>query len=95
MDSENAFKTSCLLNEYRLLEPRLAALVVGWRVLARHAQLDQPELGTLPPHAFSLMVLYYLQQQKVVWFLFCFFFFVFTPPKKNKSGFASLSNRQL
>ena len=62
-DNENAYKTSCLLQQYLLLDKRFGMMVVVFRALARMCQLDQPDLGTIPPHAYSLMALYYMQQE--------------------------------
>lgn len=66
VESENGYKTSILLQQYRLIDPRLAVLTVAFRTFARICRLDQPELGSLPAHAFTLMVLYYMQQDRVL-----------------------------
>ena len=62
VDNDLACRTSLLLRQYQLLEPRYAVLTVAFRIWAATCQLDQPELGTLPTHAFSLLVLYFMQQ---------------------------------
>lgn len=66
VESENAFKTSILLQQYRLIDPRFAVLTVAFRTFARICRLDQPDLGSLPAHAFTLMVLYYMQRDRVL-----------------------------
>ena len=66
VESENAYKTSVLLQQYRLIDPRFAVLTVAFRTFARICRLDQPELGSLPAHAFTLMVLFYMQQERVL-----------------------------
>lgn len=66
VESENAYKTSLLLKQYNEMDPRFAILTVVFRTFAKICLLDQPELGSLPPHAFTIMVLYYLQQEKVL-----------------------------
>jgi DNA polymerase sigma len=66
VESEAAHKTTVLLQQYRMIDPRFAVLTVAFRTFARICCLDQPELGSLPSHAFTLMVLYYLQQDHVL-----------------------------
>lgn len=66
IESENAFKTAVLLQQYRIIDPRFTTLTVAFRTFARICYLDQPELGSLPPHAFTLMVLFYMQHDKVL-----------------------------
>lgn len=66
IESENAFKTGVLLQQYRIIDPRFAVLTVAFRTFARICYLDQPELGSLPPHAYTLMVLFYMQHDKVL-----------------------------
>lgn len=66
VDNENSFKTSVLLRQYQLIDDRFAVLTVAFRTWARICYLDQPDLGTLPSHAYSLMVLYFLQQHRVL-----------------------------
>lgn len=70
-DSQNAYKTSSLLKEYQTLDPRFTILTVAFRTFARICRLDQPDYGSLPPHAFTLMVLFYLQQTKILPVLHC------------------------
>ena len=41
-------------------------MTVAFRTFARICRLDQPELGSLPAHAFTLMVLFYMQQERVL-----------------------------
>lgn len=66
VDSDNAYKTSVLLQQYRLIDPRFAVLTVAFRTFARICRLDQPDLGSLPAHAFTLMVLYFMQHSRVL-----------------------------
>jgi len=63
VESECAFKTAVLLRQYAQIDPRLAVLTVAYRIFARIGCLDQPELGTIPPHTFTIMVLFFLQQK--------------------------------
>lgn len=65
-ESDNAYKTTVLLQQYRMIDPRFAVLTVAFRTFARICHLDKPELGSLPAHAFTLMVLHYMQQDKVL-----------------------------
>lgn len=65
-DSENPFNTSILLNQYRLIDPRFTVLTIAFRTFARICHLDKPDLGSLPAHAFTLMVLHYMQQENVL-----------------------------
>lgn len=66
IESECAYKTAVLIRHYTRIDPRLAVLTVAFRTFVRIGCLDQPELGTLPPHAYTLMVLFYMQQKRVL-----------------------------
>lgn len=66
LENDNAFQTTLLLREYRRLDQRFAVLTVAFRIWARICQLDQPDLGTLPAHAYSLLVLYFMQQHGIL-----------------------------
>ena len=66
VESENAYKTALLLRQFREIDPRLTVLTVAFKTFARICSLDQPDLGSLPPHAFTLMTLFYMQKEGVL-----------------------------
>lgn len=66
IEEESSYKTGVLFKEYQQLDSRFAVLTVAFRTFARICGLDKPDFGSLPSHAFNLMVLHYLQQVKVL-----------------------------
>ena len=66
LSNDNAYKTTLLLREYQRLDPRFAVLTVAFRIWARICVLDQPDRGTLPAHAYPLLVLYFMQQHQIL-----------------------------
>jgi len=66
VDNDNAYQTTLLLREYQRLDRRFAVLTVAFRIWACICELDRPELGTLPAHAYSLLVLYFMQQHDIL-----------------------------
>ena len=55
-------KTNRLLQDYALLDDRLAPLAVNFRYWAKQCSLDDPQKGFLPAHSFTIMTVFYLQQ---------------------------------
>lgn len=64
LNNSNSQKTSKLLDDYASLDRRVKILGVAFRLWAKHCGLDQQDRGTLPPHAFSIMTVFFLQQCK-------------------------------
>uniref|UniRef100_A0A3P9I860 polynucleotide adenylyltransferase n=1 Tax=Oryzias latipes TaxID=8090 RepID=A0A3P9I860_ORYLA len=62
--NENAHQTTCYLSALSSREPVLLPLVMGLRRWARICEVDNAEVGGLPPYAFALMVIYFLQKRK-------------------------------
>ncbi|XP_024131368.1 terminal uridylyltransferase 7 isoform X2 [Oryzias melastigma] len=62
--NENAVQTTCYLLALSSREPVLLPLVLGLRRWARICEVDNPEVGGLPPYVFALMVIYFLQKRK-------------------------------
>jgi len=56
-------QTSALLRDYFSLDPRVATLSAAVRLWARLCKLDRQAEGTLPAHAFAVMLVFFLQQQ--------------------------------
>jgi len=59
----NAFQTSGLLADYWQLDSRVRVLGVCFRHWAHTTHLDRQAEGTLPPHTFAILLIYFLQQQ--------------------------------
>ncbi|XP_014664775.1 PREDICTED: terminal uridylyltransferase 4-like, partial [Priapulus caudatus] len=59
---EAAALTSQLLEVYSRIDPRCKQLGVLFQNWARVCGVDKQDLGTLPPHAYSIMTVYFLQQ---------------------------------
>ncbi|OQR76722.1 hypothetical protein BIW11_03019 [Tropilaelaps mercedesae] len=57
-----ALKTNRLLADYASLDNRVLPLAVCLRYWASKCRLDDPTFGTLPPHSFPILTIYYLQQ---------------------------------
>ncbi|XP_037527433.1 terminal uridylyltransferase 7 [Rhipicephalus sanguineus] len=64
LNNSNSQKTSKLLDDYASLDRRVKILGVAFRLWAKHCGLDQQDRGTLPPHAFAIMTVFFLQQCK-------------------------------
>ncbi|EEC08801.1 zinc finger protein, putative [Ixodes scapularis] len=64
LNNSNSIKTSRLLADYASLDPRVQSLGVIFRYWGHVCKLDRQERGTLPPHAYPIMVIYFLQQCK-------------------------------
>uniref|UniRef100_A0A2R5LKV9 Putative s-m checkpoint control protein cid1 n=1 Tax=Ornithodoros turicata TaxID=34597 RepID=A0A2R5LKV9_9ACAR len=64
VNNSNSQKTTKLLADYASLDPRVKTLGVAFRQWARVCALDSQDRGTLPPHAYPIMTIYFLQQCK-------------------------------
>ena len=64
MNNQNAIQTSRLLSDYVNLDPRVRVLGVCLRYWARLCRIDRQKEGTLPSHAFPLLLIHFLQQEK-------------------------------
>ncbi|KAL1431563.1 hypothetical protein MTO96_014080 [Rhipicephalus appendiculatus] len=64
LNNSNSQKTSKLLDDYASLDRRVKILGVAFRLWAKHCGLDQQDRGTLPPHTFAIMTVFFLQQCK-------------------------------
>lgn len=56
--------TNQLLQEYTSLDHRVPVLGITFRYWAKLCQIDDQSRGTLPPHAFPLMLIHFLQQHQ-------------------------------
>ena len=63
LSNSHASDTSRLLRDYYLLDPRVGTLGVAFRYWASLVRLDRQAEGSLPPHALSILLVYFLQQQ--------------------------------
>ena len=63
LNNFHAFQTSSLLRDYWQLDSRVRTLGVAFRYWASLVRLDRQAEGTLPPHSFSILLVYFLQQQ--------------------------------
>ncbi len=63
LNNHSAFQTSALLRDYFSLDPRVATLSAAVRLWAMLCRVDRQAEGTLPAHAFAVMLVYYLQQE--------------------------------
>ena len=63
LNNFQASQTSCLLRDYNSLDERVRTLGVAFRYWASLVALDRQAEGTLPPHAFAILLVYFLQQQ--------------------------------
>ncbi|PNF19443.1 hypothetical protein B7P43_G03611, partial [Cryptotermes secundus] len=58
----HSHKIALLLSQYATVDERVRTLGIAFRFWGQHCKLDNAEAGTWPPHAFSLLVVYFLQQ---------------------------------
>ena len=63
LSNHQAFQTSQLLADYWALDPRVRTLGTAFRFWANLVRLDRQAEGTLPPHTFAILLVYFLQQQ--------------------------------
>jgi DNA polymerase sigma len=63
LNNHMAYHTSLLLRDYMSLDPRVHTLAVAVRFWAKTCLLDRQAVGTMPPHAFAIMLVYFLQQE--------------------------------
>ena len=62
LNNHMAYQTSALLRDYGLLDPRVTTLAIAMRFWAHMCKLDRQAEGTLPSHAFPILLIHYLQQ---------------------------------
>lgn len=62
LHNNNAFLTSSLLKDYIDLDSRLRQLGINFRHWASITRFDEERNGTLPPHAFNILLIFFLQQ---------------------------------
>lgn len=58
----SSYKLSLLLGTYLSLDDRASVLATLIKYWSKHCKLDNPNLGTYPPDAFIILVIYYLQR---------------------------------
>ena len=63
LNNFHASQTSCLLRDYNRLDERVRTLGVAFKYWASLVMLDRQAEGTLPPHSFAILLVYFLQQQ--------------------------------
>ena len=63
LNNFHASQTSCLLRDYNCLDERVRTLGVAFKYWASLVMLDRQAEGTLPPHSFAILLVYFLQQQ--------------------------------
>ena len=63
LNNVQAFQTSSLLRDYWHLDSRVRTLGVAFRYWASLVRLDRQAEGSLPPHSFAILLVYFLQQQ--------------------------------
>jgi len=63
LNNHHAYQTSRLLKDYWSLDPRVRTVGVAFRYWASVVRLDKQAEGTLPPHTFAILLMYFLQQQ--------------------------------
>jgi len=64
--NELAVLTSKLLLLYAAVDPKVLQLTMVFRSWARICRLDRPQDGSIVPHAYALMSIYFLQQKKYI-----------------------------
>jgi len=62
LNNQHAFQTSSILKDYMDIDPRVRVLGVNFRYWAQITRLDKQAEGTLSPHTFSILLVYFLQQ---------------------------------
>ena len=63
LNNHQAHETSALLADYWALDPRVRTVGAAWRHWASLVRLDRQAEGSLPPHTFPILLVYFLQQQ--------------------------------
>jgi terminal uridylyltransferase len=63
LNNHHAYQTSRLLKDYWSLDSRVRTVGVAFRYWASLVRLDRQAEGTLPPHTFAILLMYFLQQQ--------------------------------
>jgi len=63
LNNHHAYQTSSLMKDYWTLDPRVRTVGVAFRYWASLVRLDRQAEGTLPPHTFAILLVYFLQQQ--------------------------------
>jgi len=63
LNNHHAYQTSRLLKDYWSLDPRVRTVGLAFRYWASLVRLDRQAEGTLPPHTFAILLMYFLQQQ--------------------------------
>ena len=66
LNNSLASQTSRLLRDYNQLDGRVRVLGVAFRYWASLVRLDRQAEGSLPPHAISILLVYFLQQHSVL-----------------------------
>ncbi len=64
LNNHHAYQTSALLRDYLSLDPRVQTLAVAIRYWAKLCMVDKQAEGTLPAHAFAILLVFFLQQEK-------------------------------
>ncbi|XP_006824330.1 terminal uridylyltransferase 4-like [Saccoglossus kowalevskii] len=62
VETDASRQTSRLLSLYCEIDPRVRTLGIVLRYWGKLCHIDKQDMGSLPSHAFPLMVIYYLQQ---------------------------------
>ena len=65
LNNVQAFQTSSLLRDYWHLDSRVRTLGVAFRYWASLVRLDRQAEGSLPPHSFAILLVYFLQHHSV------------------------------
>jgi len=63
LNNHHAYQTSSILKDYMTLDARVRTVGVAFRYWANLVRLDRQAEGTLPPHTFAILLIYFLQQQ--------------------------------
>ncbi|XP_063217527.1 terminal uridylyltransferase 7-like [Bacillus rossius redtenbacheri] len=62
MQNKHSYQLSKLIAQYVDIDQRVRPLGIMFRTLAADLGLDKPDMGFWPPHAFALLLIYFLQQ---------------------------------